>query len=138
MSRIVQANKRPTNINNGAVQHFAAHNSSILVTDCYCSRRSHRVPLFAAKTKKKQWACDHQHLTVYLRGLHSPPDLSLIVHLWDEMARAVDGINAPPSNLQQLRITVASAWTDIPVERFLWHFVECPEEVRLFWRQKGV
>ena len=51
-----------------------------------------------------------------------------IEHLWEEMEWAVHSMNLLPSNLQQLCDATASAWTDIPVKRFL-HLVES-----LFWR----
>lgn len=59
------------------------------------------------------------------------PDLNLIEYLWVEMERAVHSMNVPLSNLQQLRDAIASAWTNIPVERFR-HLVEFSEEFRLF------
>jgi hypothetical protein len=44
------------------------------------------------------------------------PDLEPIELLLDEMA--VCSINVPQSNLQLLLDAIASAWTNIPVERF--------------------
>ena len=46
------------------------------------------------------------------------PDLNPIEHLWEEMEQAVRSKNVSLSNLQQLHDAIASAWTNIPVERF--------------------
>ena len=73
--------------------------------------------------------------------LHERPvqssDLNPIEPLWDEVERAVRGMNVSPSNLQQLRDAIVLAWTNIPVERFR-RVVECPEEFRMFWKQNVV
>ena len=74
--------------------------------------------------------------SVYSSGLDSP-DLNPMEHLWDEMERAVRSMNVPLSNLEQLCDAKASAWTNLPVERFR-HLVECPKEFRLFCRQRSV
>ena len=57
------------------------------------------------------------------------PDLNLIEHIWDEMKWAVHRMNVLLSNLQQLCDAIASAWTNIPVERFR-HLVESPEIIQ--------
>jgi transposase len=64
------------------------------------------------------------------------PDLNPIEHLWDEMKRAVPSMNVPLSNLQQLHDAIASAWINIPLDRFRL-LVEFPEEFWLFWRERG-
>ena len=54
------------------------------------------------------------------------PNLNPVERLWDEMKRAVPSMNVPLSNLHQLRDAIASAWINIPVQRFR-HLVEFPE-----------
>jgi hypothetical protein len=46
------------------------------------------------------------------------PDLNPIEYLWAEMERAVRSMTVLPSDLQQLRYAIISAWTNIPADRF--------------------
>jgi hypothetical protein len=66
---------------------------------------------------------DHDSEFSLLEWPGQSPDLNPIEHLWDEMERAVQGMNVPPSNLLKLRDAIVTVWTNIPVERFQ-HLVE--------------
>ena len=86
----------------------------------------HRVPLLSTKNKYKQfqWAHGHQHWTTeewkniawnnselsLLEWPGQSPDLNPIERLWYVMEGDVRSMNAPPSNLQQLRDAIVSAW----------------------------
>ena len=45
------------------------------------------------------------------------PDCNPIEHLWDELGRAVDHMDHPPQNLDELRQAMIDKWEEIPVER---------------------
>ncbi len=48
--------------------------------------------------------------SLYSNGLHSPPDLNPIEHLWDVVEREILIMDVQPTNLQQLCDAIMSIW----------------------------
>ncbi len=112
------------------------------------------------------WFLEHDDEFTLLKWPPQSPDLNLIEHLWDVVEREIYIMDVQPTNLQQLRDAIMSIWTKISEECFqhlhskknilqdlfkhdyvrfptytiaFWVLLNlCHEELRQFWRQKGV
>ncbi len=82
------------------------------------------------------WFLEHDNEFTLLKWPPQSPDLSPIEHLWDVVEREIHIMDVQPTNLQQLRDAIMSIWTKMSDECF--QHILCHEELRQFWRQKGV
>ncbi len=78
------------------------------------------------------------HEFTLLKWPPQSPDLNPIEHLWDVVEREICIIDVQPTNLQQLRDAIMPIWGKSlrNVSNTLLNL--CHEEIRQFWRQKGV
>ncbi len=84
------------------------------------------------------WFLEHDNEFTLLKWPPQSPDLNPREHLWDVVEREIHIMDVQPTNLQQLRDAIISIWTKISEEWFNTLLNLCHEELRQFWRQKGV
>lgn len=65
------------------------------------------------------------------------PDCNPIEHLWDELGRAVNNMDNPPQNLNELRQALIDKWADIPVERLQHLVASMPRRLAAIIRTRG-
>ncbi len=84
------------------------------------------------------WFLEHDNEFTLLKWPPQSPDLNPIEHLWDVVEREIRIMNVQPTNLQQLCDAIMSIWTK-SLRNFSNTLLNlCHEELREFWRQKGV
>ncbi len=66
------------------------------------------------------------------------PDLNPIEHLWDVVEREIHIMDVQPTNLQQLCDAIMTIWPKYLRNVYNTLLNLCHEEIRQFWRQKGV
>ncbi|KAK6325815.1 hypothetical protein J4Q44_G00051570, partial [Coregonus suidteri] len=64
----------------------------------------------------QEWFHQHDSEFSLLQWPAESPDLNPIVHLWEEMERAIRSRDPLPANLTQLWEALQSTWSSIPVE----------------------
>ncbi len=101
------------------------------------SRRPHRVKSHKAQIIS-DWFLEHDNEFTLLKWPPQSPDLNPIEHLWDVVEREIHIMDVQSTNLQQLREVIMSIWTKISEEFSNTLLNLCHEELRQFWRQKGV
>ncbi len=84
------------------------------------------------------WFLEHDNEFTLLKWPPQSPDLNPIEHLWELVEREIRIMDVQPTNLQQLCDVIMSIWTKISEECFNTLLNLCHEELRQFWRQKGV
>ncbi len=84
------------------------------------------------------WFLDHDNEFTLLKWPPQSPDLNPIEHLWDVVEREIHIMDVQMTNLQQLCDTIMSILAKISEECFNTLLNLCHEELRQFWRQKGV
>ncbi len=84
------------------------------------------------------WFFKHDNEFTLLKWPPQSLDLNPIEHLWDVMEREIHIMDVQPTNLQQLRDAIISIWPKSlsNVSNTLLNL--CHEELRQFWRKKGV
>ncbi len=82
------------------------------------------------------WFLEHDNEITLFKWSPQSPDLSPIEHLWDVVEREIHIMDVQPTNLQQLRDAIMSICSKMSDECF--QHILCHEELRQFWRQKGV
>ncbi len=84
------------------------------------------------------WFLEHDNEVTLLKWPPQSPDLNPIEHLWDVVEQEICIMDAQPTNLQQLCDAIMSIWPKSlrNVSNTLLNI--CHEELRQFWRQKGV
>ena len=65
------------------------------------------------------------------------PDCNPIEHLWDELGRAVNNMDHPPQNLDQLRLALVQKWNEIPVERLQRLIASMPRRLAAIVQARG-
>ncbi len=84
------------------------------------------------------WFLEHDNEFTLLKWPPQSPDLNPIEHLWDVVEREIHIMDVQTTNLQKLRDAIMTIWTKTSEECFQ-HLVESMnEELRQFWRKKGV
>ncbi len=84
------------------------------------------------------WFLEHDDEFTLLKRPPQSPDLNPIEHLWDVVKREIRIMDVQTTNLQQLRDAIMSIWPKSlrNVSNTLLNL--CHEELKQFWRQKGV
>ncbi len=84
------------------------------------------------------WFLEHDNEVTLLKWPPQSPDLNPIEHFWDVVEREIHIMDAQLTNLQQLCDAIMSIWPKSlrNVSNTLLNL--CHEELRQFWRQKGV
>ncbi len=83
------------------------------------------------------WFLEHDNAFTLLKWPPQSPDLNPIEHLCDVVEREIHIMDVQPTNLQQLRDTIMSIWTNISEECFQ-HLVESmPRRIKAVLKAKG-
>ena len=65
------------------------------------------------------------------------PDCNPIEYLWDELGRAVNNMDHPQQNLDQLRLALVKKWNEIPVERLQCLIASMPRRLAAIVQARG-
>uniref|UniRef100_A0AAY5F1C5 Transposase Tc1-like domain-containing protein n=1 Tax=Electrophorus electricus TaxID=8005 RepID=A0AAY5F1C5_ELEEL len=84
-----------------------------------------------------EWFEEHSSEMSIMTWPPQSPDISPVEHLWDELEHSMCRRECPPSNLEQLREALISAWSSLTPEHYRNHIESLPRQVAAIIRAKG-